>query len=334
VEPSEPRGTPDHLAHPDRWPASVDLDRLGLLPEIDWASGIADAWDPGEAAASDRLEEFLATTAADYKEGRDAIPADLTSRLSPHLWFGEISVRRAYADALESRRRRRNEEARTSIDEWLRQLGWRDFAHGMLAHFPETLTEPMQEKFEGFPWREDPEGLKAWQRGRTGYPIVDAAMRCLWTTGWMHNRLRMIVASFLCKDLLIHWHEGARWFEHTLVDADLANNRFGWQWTAGCGADAAPFFRIFNPITQGKKFDPEGVFVRKWVDEITDLDDRYIHEPWEADDAELEAAGVSLDEAAREVKYAGDRTPGRYPPPIIDHADARDRALDAWDQVK
>ena len=203
---------------------------------------------------------------------------------------------------------------------YLRQLVWREFAHHLLYHFPHTTDRPLRPNFEHFPWATNTAALKAWQRGRTGYPLVDAGMRELWTTGWMHNRVRMVVASFLVKDLLISWTEGTRWFWDTLVDADLANNTLGWQWTAGCGADAAPFFRIFNPVSQGKKFDPEGEYVRRWVPEIGSLPNRWIHSPWDAPDKVLKTAGIELG--------------NNYPHPIVDHAASRKLALDAYAAIR
>ncbi|MCB0346139.1 MAG: FAD-binding domain-containing protein, partial [Bdellovibrionales bacterium] len=198
--------------------------------------------------------------------------------------------------------------------------GWREFAHHLLFHFPETTVEPLRQEFEAFPWEEDENHLRAWQQGMTGYPIVDAGMRELWHTGWMHNRVRMIVASFLVKHLLQPWQDGAAWFWDTLVDADLANNTLGWQWTAGCGADAAPYFRVFNPILQGEKFDPQGAYVRKWCPELTLLDTKLIHKPWEASAVELNQAGINLGTT--------------YPLPIVDHQRARRTALAAYDEIR
>lgn len=236
--PSDPlRGAPGGRTLP--------LDELGLLPKLDWARGFD--WQPGEAGARKQLAAF---SPKGYLEKRDLPAIAGTSRLSPHLHFGEISPRQAWEAG--------NEDYR-------RQLIWREFAHHLLYHFPATPDQPLKPQFEKFPWRKDAKGLRAWQRGETGFPIVDAGIRELWTTGWMHNRVRMVAASFLVKDLLIPWQEGARWFWDTLVDADLANNTLGWQWVAGCGADAAPFFRIFNPVTQAEKFDPTGEYVRRWV---------------------------------------------------------------------
>ncbi len=207
-----------------------------------------------------------------------------------------------------------------SAGAYLSELGWREFAQHVLSHFSATSDEPLHARFKNFPWQEDPKALQAWQKGRTGFPIVDAGMRQLWATGWMHNRVRMIVASFLTKDLRLHWKEGAKWFWDTLVDADLANNTMGWQWSAGCGADAAPYFRIFNPVAQGEKFDPEGRYVRRFVPELVDLPDRWVHRPSDAPADVLKKAGVTL---------------GRdYPLPLVDHAEARQAALAAFDQIK
>jgi deoxyribodipyrimidine photo-lyase len=228
---------------------SLKLDKLDLLPKLDWARGFN--WQPGEAGAHRELKKFVASAMGRYAAGRDAPAIVGTSRLSPHLHFGEISPRQVW-------------EAATA-EPYRRQLVWREFAHHLLYHFPHTTDQPLKRDFERFPWHKDAKGLQAWRRGRTGFPLVDAGMRELWTTGWMHNRVRMVAASFLVKDLLIPWQEGARWFWDTLVDADLANNTLGWQWVAGCGADAAPFFRIFNPAMQAEKFDPTGEYCQHWM---------------------------------------------------------------------
>ena len=243
-------------------PNSLPLDELALLPEIAWDEGFHDAWQPGEAGAQQALEAFIDTALGDYADDRDRPDRAGTSRLSPHLHFGEISPGQVIQSALDS-----------GLDaaKYLAEVGWRDFGHHLLLNFPDTATEPMDARFNRFPWRDpdtDPQAaadLRAWQRGETGIELVDAGMRELWHTGWMHNRVRMVVASFLTKNLLIHWSHGARWFWDTLVDADLASNTLGWQWTAGCGADAAPFFRIFNPDLQAQRFDPEGIYRRRWL---------------------------------------------------------------------
>ncbi|MGV3524631.1 MAG: cryptochrome/photolyase family protein [Candidatus Sericytochromatia bacterium] len=297
--------------------ASDSLDDWALLPQISWDDGIRQFWglesQAGENAAQQALQGFLTQNVADYAERRNLPAQDGTSRLSPYLHFGEISPTQIWAAA-----------QRVSAGEgrrvFLSEIGWREFAYHILYHYPETVAAPMDARFQAFPWATDPAGLRAWQRGLTGYPIVDAGMRQLWATGWMHNRVRMIVASFLTKDLLIHWREGADWFWDTLVDADLASNSMGWQWTAGSGADAAPFFRIFNPITQGQKFDPEGRYLREWLPELTRLPDKWLHQPWAASDKTLAEAGVRLGHD--------------YPLPIVDHAAARERALTAFAQIK
>ena len=236
---------------PKSWPASLKLGDLGLLPKPDWARGFA--WQPGSTGAAQELQRFVQTGLVEYKTGRDCPARVGTSRLSPHLHFGEISPRQVWAAA--------------GREDYRRQLVWREFAHHLLYHYPHTAEQPLRPEFKKFPWRKAAAELAAWQRGRTGFSLVDAGLRELWTTGWMHNRVRMVAASFLVKDLLIPWQTGARWFWDTLVDADLANNTLGWQWVAGCGADAAPFFRIFNPTTQAEKFDPDGKYISRWAPE-------------------------------------------------------------------
>jgi deoxyribodipyrimidine photo-lyase len=318
--PSKPSEPPRELPAPKRPLVSASIDSLELLPKIDWAAGFREAWTPGEDGAHAALAGFLDGAAADYKTHRDRPDLRGTSRLSPHLHFGEISPRRVWNDATKHLDTAAGKRSRTGVDAFLRQLGWREFAGHLLFHFPHTIDEPLRTEFAEFPWNDDAAHLKAWQKGQTGYPIVDAGMRELWTTGWLHNRVRMVVASFLVKDLLISWTEGAGWFADTLVDADLANNTLGWQWTAGCGADAAPFFRVFNPMMQGEKFDPNGDYVRRWVPEIKKLPTKWIHKPFQAPDKILAEAGVRL----------GDT----YPRPVVDHFAARDRALAALEQTK
>jgi len=251
-DPSSPQPAPRNIPYIKERPAALEIGDLALLPSIDWAEGIREMWTPGEAGAQAELKRFAGKAAQNYVTERDRPDRHGTSRLSPHLHFGEISPRQVWA-------------ATRGAEPYRRQLIWREFAHHLLFHFPHTATEPLRPQFKNFPWRRDAKQLRAWQRGRTGFPIVDAGMRELWRTGWMHNRVRMIVASFLVKDLLLPWQEGARWFWDTLVDADLANNTLGWQWAAGCGADAAPYFRIFNPDLQAKKFDPEDRYTRTWI---------------------------------------------------------------------
>ncbi len=309
-----PLRPPREIPFPADAPDSLPREALELLPRVAWAAGLRATWTPGEAGAAAAWKRFLARAASRYEEARDVPGIAGTSRLSPHLHFGEISVRRMWRDA--ARRRKGMPAAKAAgIDAYVRQLVWREFAHHVLWHFPRTPDDPLQIAFARFPWVHAPEALGAWRRGRTGYPIVDAGMRELWATGWMHNRVRMIVASFLVKHLRISWQEGARWFWDTLVDGDLANNTFGWQWAAGCGADAAPYFRIFNPELQGRKFDPEGVYVRRWVPELAALPARWIHAPWRAPADVLRASGVELGRS--------------YPAPIVEHAAARAGALAA-----
>jgi len=295
---------------------SGTIESLDLLPGRDWADGFADWWTPGEAGAWDRLEAFLDQVDR-YHETRDRLDLDGTSRLSPHLHFGEIGPRQVVAriraehpDALEH----------NGTESFLRELGWREFGANLLYHFPETERENLDARFDALPWENDPDHLAAWQRGETGIPVVDAAMRALWATGWMHNRARMIVASFLAKNCLVDWRRGADWFMDTLVDADLPSNTAGWQWVAGSGADAAPYFRIFNPVLQGRKFDPEGTFIRRWVPELAELPDKALFAPWEANPDTLSQAGVTLGET--------------YPKPIVDLKASRERALDAFQQIK
>lgn len=311
-EPPPPHAAVGDLRPPRRWPRSLKLAELALEPTIDWAGGLRESWQPGEAGALKELGHFAKRRLADYAIERDRPDHDGTSRLSPHLHFGEIGPRQVWATI---RRERVH-----ATEPFLRELGWREFAYHLLHHFPRTPDQPLRSKFADFPWKVDRARLRAWQQGTTGYPIVDAGMRQLWHTGWMHNRVRMIVASFLVKDLLIPWQQGAAWFWDTLVDADLANNSLGWQWTAGCGVDAAPYFRIFNPTSQGSKFDPDGAYVRRWVPELASLQTRWIHRPWEAPNDVLTAAGVQLGVT--------------YPHPIVDHAEARTRALQAFAQIK
>jgi len=303
---------------PAKWPRSLEIEELALLPKLNWAAGFAGAWEPGEAGARKRLKQFLSHKAADYDEGRDRPNEDATSSLSPHLHFGEIGPRQIWAAARAVSKDSGVFPANGGVQRFLTEIGWREFAHHLLYHFQDTPNQPLRVKFERFPWADDPGGVKlrAWQRGQTGYPIVDAGMRQLWQTGWMHNRVRMVVASFLVKHLRLSWTHGAAWFWDTLVDADLASNTLGWQWSAGCGADAAPYFRIFAPVTQGEKFDPEGGYVRHWVPELAAMPAKFIHRPWEAPTEVLAKAGVRLGE--------------NYPSPIVDHAKARAAALAAF----
>ena len=301
---------------PASWPESAALDDLGLLPEVDWDASFYEVWTAGEQAAHDRLQTFLDDALEEYADLRNRPDLPGTSRLSPSLHHGTLSPRQIWHAVLNATGGAVSGDAEV----YLKELVWREFSYHVLYHHPATPTEPLKEKFAAYTWRTAEADLEAWQRGRTGYPIVDAGMRQLWETGWMHNRVRMIAASFLTKDLGIDWREGARWFWDTLIDADLANNTMGWQWSAGTGADAQPFFRIFNPVSQGRKHDPEGDYVRRWVPELADLPTRHLHAPWEAPEDVLEEAGVELGET--------------YPAPIVDHAEARDRALAEYEKVK
>lgn len=306
-EPAAPRGEPGPLRLPPKLPKSLTLDELGLLPKVDWTTGLKDSFVPGEMGARRDFEAFLAGPIRRYAADRN-FPASGGSRLSPRLHFGELSVRRVWREALGG-----DPAAKGGF---LGELGWRDFGRHVLFHNPATPDAPLDPRFASFRWRRDAAGLAAWKKGLTGYPFVDAGMRELRTTGFMHNRARMVVASFLTKDLLIDWREGARWFWDTLVDADLASNTLGWQWAAGCGADAAPFFRIFNPVEQGKRFDATGAYTRRWVPELAALPDRWLHQPWEAPAEILSAAEVNIGKT--------------YPAPIVDHKAARVRALEVF----
>ncbi|MGP1255729.1 MAG: cryptochrome/photolyase family protein [Kiloniellales bacterium] len=313
-----PLATPGEMASPEGI-ASDRLEDWQLLPQRpDWAGGLRDSWTPGEQAAQERLADFLDERVDLYAEERNRPDIDGTSGLSPYLHWGEISPRQIW----HATHHRLSAEGAASKGAWsfLSEVGWRDFSYHLLFHWPSLMDETWKENFKAFPWRENPDGLRAWCRGQTGFPIVDAGMRQLWHTGWMHNRVRMIVGSFLIKDLMIHWQEGERWFWDTLVDADAASNGASWQWVAGCGADAAPYFRIFNPMTQGEKFDPSGDYTRKWVPEVAELPDRYLHRPWEAPEEVLAKAGVRLGET--------------YPEPIVDHSVARQAALAAFENIK
>ena len=287
-----------------------------LLPKNpDWASNFNSYWQPGEAGAHAMLNEFLGESIDQYENLRNRPDIAGTSRLSPHLHFGEISPRQIWTAIEQSNHHYGNTES-----PYTRQLIWRDFSHNLLFHWPHFPEEPFKKEFASFPWKRNKKALACWQHGETGYPIVDAGMRQLWATGWMHNRVRMIVASFLIKDLLIPWQAGQAWFWDTLVDADLANNSASWQWVAGCGADAAPYFRIFNPVLQGSKFDPKGNYVRDWIPELAHLPDKFVHAPWQASAQILQASKIQLGK--------------NYPKPLVDHDSARKRALAALEQMK
>jgi deoxyribodipyrimidine photo-lyase len=302
-----PHPAPAHIPAPPP-PASEPLASWRLIPTTpDWAGGLRAAWTPGEAGARARLTAFLDRHLAGYADHRDRADLPATSALSPHLHFGEVSALQVWHAAAGDSR---------GAEKFRAELLWREFALHQLWHHPDLPEQPLRPAFAAMPWRDDPAGLRAWQRGRTGVPLVDAGMRQLWETGWMHNRVRMVAASFLVKHLLIPWQAGEAWFWDTLVDADLGANAASWQWVAGCGADAAPYFRVFNPVLQGRKFDPEGAYVRRFVPELARLDAAFIHAPWEAPATELGAAGVVL---------------GRtYPAPVVDLASGRARALAAF----
>ncbi len=319
-DPAAPLTAPKKIPAPVKWPKSLALDELELEPKINWSEGMRAAWQPGEADAAENLKKFLTQAFNVYSEQRNRPDVVGTSRLSPHLHFGEISPRQIWHGLRAMAVKRGLPTASWRNSQFLAEVCWREFAHHLLFYFPHTPTEPLRPQFGKFAWRKDAAQLRVWQRGQTGYPIVDAGMRESWTTGWMHNRVRMIVASFLVKDLLLPWQDGARWFWDTLVDADLAQNTLGWQWTAGCGADAAPYFRIFNPVSQGEKFDPHGDYVRRWCPELANLAGKWIHQPHTAPPEILRAAGVEL---------------GRtYPKPVVDHAAARAAALQAFARIK
>ncbi len=321
-EPDAPEPAPERLDAPMKWPRSDALDDLQLMPTIKWYGGMAEAWVPGEQGGAKQLKRFVEDPIGDYLDERNNPSVVGTSRLSPYLHHGEVGIRQAWHAARKRTAGNAGGTLKNNALGYLRELAWREFGYHLLYHFPRTPNHPLREKYAGFPWIDMRQGrhwLEAWQQGKTGYPIVDAGMRELWHTGWMHNRVRMIVASFLVKDLLIDWREGARWFWDTLVDADLANNTLGWQWAGGCGADAAPYFRIFNPTLQGEKFDKHGEYVRRWCPELKEVPDKYLHKPWAAPPLALKQAGVTLGED--------------YPEPIVDHKEARERALDALSQV-
>ena len=312
----EPRRPLTASAARVRWHSdqnALALEHLNLLPEIRWDKKLQSHWDIGEQGALTRFRQFVETGLAHYRDGRNLPAAPWVSRISPHLHFGEISPHTLWHSV-------RTIADDKHTDHFCSELGWREFSYHLLYHNPELPKCNLQSKFDRFPWVTDPSALTAWQTGMTGIPMVDAGMRELWQTGYMHNRMRMITGSFLVKNLLLHWHHGERWFRDTLLDADLANNSAGWQWIAGCGADAAPFFRIFNPVMQCKKFDPQGDYVRHFVPELSALPDQYLFEPWTAPASTLIKAGVK---------------PGvTYPEPVVDLKASRNRALQAFQSLK
>jgi deoxyribodipyrimidine photo-lyase len=308
VEVPSPVPAPRRIAVPTSAPKSLALGELPLLPKLPWANGFTDWWTPGEEGALQQLKHFLRRALKGYKEGRDYPAQTGVSYLSPHLHFGELTPRQVWHAV---RGHGGSAASAAGAEAYLREIGWREFAHHVLFHFPLTPSEPLYAKYAPFPWRKGYTSLlRAWQQGETGYPIVDAGMRELWATGWMHNRARMLVASLLVKNLRIPWTEGAHWFWDTLVDADLANNTAGWQWSAGCGADAAPYLRIFNPATQAERFDAAGDYIRRWVPELKGLSGATVHAPWKA-------GGVK-----------------GYPAPVVDYAASRAEALEALARLK
>lgn len=314
IQPGPSLPEPTRLTPPSSKLQTLQVEDLNLLPDKDWPIGIEKSWETGEKAAQQSLKKFVADASRTYSVDRDFPAKSGTSRLSPHLHFGEITPRQIW-NAFEVSGM---ENWKTS--QYVAEIGWREFSYHLLNAYPQTVHSPLRNQFKSFPWIQNDDHLKAWQKGQTGYPIVDAGMRELWETGWMHNRVRMVVASFLVKHLLINWTEGANWFWDTLVDADLASNTQGWQWTAGCGADAAPYFRIFNPTSQAQKFDPNGEYIHKWVPELRGLHAPQLFEPWNVSEMELALAGVQLGV--------------NYPHPIVDHSEARNRALAAYKTIQ
>ncbi|OWV88831.1 deoxyribodipyrimidine photolyase [Rhizobium sp. N122] len=316
-EPEPPLDPPAKLRLASELATSEPLESWKLLPmKPDWAKSFSDLWTPGEHGAKERLRAFVEDTLDGYKENRDFPAKQATSMLSPHLALGEISPARIW-DATRGLSKR---VSAADTVHFRKEIAWREFSYHLLFHFPKLASENWNNRFDGFEWRNDDSDFNAWRRGLTGYPIVDAGMRQLWRHGWMHNRVRMIVASFLIKDLMVDWRRGEAWFRDTLVDADPANNAASWQWVAGSGADASPFFRIFNPVLQGQTFDPDGDYIRAYVPELRELGAKYIHRPFEAPRSRLAEAGITLGQT--------------YPKPIVDHASARSRALAAYNATK
>ncbi len=320
--PTCPRPTraPLRMLTAEPWPTGMTIDDLALAPTSGNCCGLGHQWEPGSRGAMRRLGWLTERRAKHYHIDRDRPDLHATSGLSPHLAFGEVSARRVWHAVLHSRGDKPYAELPDGHRCFLDELLWREFAQQVLYHRPELESEPLRPKFAGLAHRRDPAALAAWQQGLTGYPIVDAGMRQLLRLGWMHNRVRMVVASFLIKDLLLPWQQGAAWFAQRLVDYDEASNGLNWQWAAGCGIDSSVFTRVFNPVTQGRRFDPDGRYVRRWVPELAQLPDEVIQSPWTASDRTLAAAGVRLGET--------------YPRPIVDHAEARQRALDAYAAVR
>jgi deoxyribodipyrimidine photo-lyase len=311
--PREPLPSPPRLSLITVKESSTAIADLNLLPEVRWDTKLAPHWHIGEQGAHERLEAFLQQGLAGYKQGRDFPARANVSRLSPHLHWGELSPNQVWYAVGQS-------GDNDDVDRFASELAWREFSYYQLCHFPNLPEQNLNKKFDDFPWRHDPGMLSCWQSGQTGHPMVDAGMRELWQTGYMHNRVRMIVGSFLVKNLLLHWHHGERWFWDCLVDADLANNSASWQWVAGCGSDAAPYFRVFNPVLQGQKFDTAGEYTRRFVPELRQIPDKYLFNPWEAPASVLKAAGVVLGQD--------------YPTPVVDLKSSRERALAAFASLK
>lgn len=307
--PRKPLNAPEHFQYCKDKERSLDINKLHLLPDIRWDKQLESHWHIGEEGAHKRFQEFINQGLTHYKDGRNIPAKPYVSRLSPHLHFGEISPNQLWYTV-------NNIGENKHIDHFCSELGWREFSYSQLYHHPDLPKRNLQAKFNHFPWVENESLLYAWQRGETGIPMVDAGMRELWQTGYMHNRVRMIIGSFLVKNLRLHWHHGERWFWDTLVDADLANNSASWQWIAGCGVDAAPYFRIFNPVMQGQKFDPEGNYIRRFIPEIASLPDKYLFSPWEAPEYILQSAQIKLGSS--------------YPAPIVDLKQSRQAALAAF----
>ena len=313
--PERPLPKPDNIEFAQGDGNALSIDALGLLPSHSWHEQIISDWQIGEDGAHHRLSTFLDKGLSDYAQGRNLPAKAFVSRLSPHLHFGEISPAQCWYSAVD-----RFGFENKNADVFLSELGWREFSHSLLYHNPHLKTEPLNQKFNHFPWRQSDEDLRAWQQGMTGYPIVDAGMRELYQTGYMHNRVRMIVGSFLVKNLRLHWKEGEKWFWDCLFDADHANNAASWQWIAGCGADAAPYFRVFNPITQAEKFDPDGSYIKKYVPELRFLPEKYIGAPFAAPADILRAANITLGKT--------------YPHPLVDAKQSRLDALAAFATLK
>lgn len=316
-QPSKPAPRPQNIKFTDFSPRNSEKD-LDLLPKIQWYKNLEPYWEYGEDGAQKRLHDFLEGGLKRYKEDRNRPDMNNVSRLSPYLNSGEISPRDVWHSA--QNYAEKENVSTNDIDHFCSELGWREFSYSLLYFNKNLMSEPLQPKFKNFPWREDHDDLKAWQNGLTGIPIVDAGMRQLYKTGWMHNRVRMVVGSVLIKNMLLHWQHGEEWFWDCLVDSDLASNAASWQWVAGCGTDAAPYFRIFNPITQGEKFDPQGDYVREFIPELANMPKQYIHKPWEAGPLILKESGVKLGQ--------------NYPNPRVNLKETRQRALDAFQSLK